>query len=291
MRNTRHLLHAEQLLAREVGHIAAELPGRQRRLHVRGIRQFAAGEVQQNRALLHLRNCRCVDAATRLIVERDVEGDVIRLCEYVLIRRSAVDAAVQRPCAFNRNKRVAADDLHAESSAGGVRDEPPNRAQTNHAERLSAQLRPDELSLALLNELRHVLLPLERIRPADARGNVAAAQPERAQHECRHGIGVRAGGIEHGNPLLGALFERDIIDARPGTRDAQQFRVQRRIVHDRRAHENALRHRFFRADDVLFRGQFLMDDIGNRIQRLDFEHDSSPSQSGFCEIISPIVPN
>lgn len=42
--------HAEQLLAREVGHIAAELPGRQRRLHVRGIRQFAAGEVQQNRS-------------------------------------------------------------------------------------------------------------------------------------------------------------------------------------------------------------------------------------------------
>ena len=51
--------------------------------------------------------------------------------------------------------------------------------------------------------------------------------------EFRHGIGVRAGGIEHGDALFGALIQRDIIDARPGTRDAQQFRVQRRIVHDR----------------------------------------------------------
>ena len=134
-----------------------------------------------------------------------------------------------------------------------------------------------ELALTLFDQLRHIrALALQALRPLNAAEHVAAGQQQAAHDQLGHGVGVRAGGVEHADALLGALVDRDVVHACARAGDAQQIVAEGHVMHRSGADKHAIRHRLFVGDGVLLGGQLGVDDIGNLVQRLNLEHGFLP---------------
>ena len=273
VRNTYHLIHADHGVAREIRHIAAQFAAGQRFLHSVGVRQFAAAEIQDVRPVLHLRDHLRVNGAAGLVVQRNMEGNEIRLCDHVVRTGRTVNRRAQAPGAFNGNEGIVADDIHAQAAARGVRHNRADGAQADHAQRLAPQFGPHKLALAFLHQLADLVsLALQGLGPFNAAGDIPPAQHQAADHQLRHGIRVGAGSVENNDAFLRAFVQRDVVHAGARPADGQQFLVELHVVHRRAAHQNGIRHRFILVHRIFIRAQLRMNNIRNSVQGLNLVH-------------------
>ena len=268
MRNGDHAVQIEQRVAREIGHIAADAAVAQRVHQRRLVHEAAARKVHDAHALAADGQAAGADHAAGLLVERHVQGDEVALGEQRVQRVFPLDLLRQLPRVLDGDHRVVADDVHAQMH-GGIGHQHADGAQTDHAQRLAAQLRADEGLLALLHGLFHRgALALERARPLDAAHDVAAGEQHAGQYHLGDGVGVRARRVEHADALLAARVHRNVVVARAGAGDAQHAVVNRRLVHGGGAHQHGLRMGHIVGDLVLLI-QLRVDRGGNRIECLD----------------------
>ena len=278
VRNAGDLFHADHLVRGEVYHVAGQLAISQGGLQVVSIDQFGAGEVHQVGTLLHLGDLGRVDGAAGLVIQRNVIGHIVSLGQHFVLAGSTANAAGQAPRIFNGNEGIVAHDLHAQAAGGLVGHQRADGTQTDHAQGLAAELRTHELTLALFHQLGHIsTLALQAGCPHISSGHIAAAHNQAADDQFGHSVGIGTGGVEHHDTLLGALVDRDVIHTGTGAGDGQQVVAQLHIVHGSRAHQNAVGGGLFLGHGVHISRKLGMDDIGNRIQRLNLEHNSNSS--------------
>ena len=75
VRNADHIVRTDDIIVREVGHIASDFAAFQGRQHISCVHQFAAGEVQDAGAVLHLCELLSIDGTTGRIIQRNMERD------------------------------------------------------------------------------------------------------------------------------------------------------------------------------------------------------------------------
>ena len=235
MRDGDDAFDVQQLVGREVRHIAGDLAGRERGLDRGVVHQVPAGEVDDAHAVLHLGDGFGVDHSLCVGGGGDVNRDIVGVgIDFVVVIRLA-DGARQTPCGVDGDERVAADHLHPQPD-GGVGDEAADGAQADDAQRLAEQLGADESAFALFDELFDALL--ERFCPSDAGVDFPGGKQQRGQRQFLDAVGVGARGVEHDDALLAATVKRDVVDARARARDGQQLGAERHLVHRGRADED-----------------------------------------------------
>ena len=240
VRDRQHVFDAEQRVVREVGRVGRHAPAFERRQQRRRVDELAAREVQQAHAGLHLFKRFRADIAAGRVVQRDMYGDVVAVCEDLVERGRLRDAARKVPRRVDGEERVEAVDLHAERF-GGVGDEHADRAEADDAELLAEDLGACERALALFDALRDLFAAaLERFGPLDCRDDPAGGHQQRREHELLDRVGVCAGRVEHDDARLRAFLDRDVVDAGAGARDREQRLRQLHVVHRGGAHEDAL---------------------------------------------------
>ena len=197
-------------------------PLRQRGL----VHQLTAGAVHQSHAALHLLDGVRVDHARGLRRQADVQGDVIGRGVDLI---QAGHADFQIPRHAGRDERIVRNHGHVEG-AGALGDFQAHSPQPDDAKRLAAQL----------GALQRLLLPL-----AGMHERVGAAQVARhGQHQPQGVLGDRhrvcAGGVHHGDALLGGGFQVDVIHAHAGAADHAELgsgREHARVHLDGGAHD------------------------------------------------------
>ena len=181
-----------------------------------------------------------------------------------------------RPRAVNGQERVVADDVHTDGRRR-VCNHDTDRAETDHAERLSLDLAAHKLALALFHKRGNALLSFQRFCPVVCLGQIARGGDHRADHELFHAVCVRARRIEHDDALFGAFIDRDIVGARAGPRNGD--RVFRKIhfmaacaAHDERVAVVLQMGRHV----IVFLRQVIVDYRGYFIQLFDRMHSKTP---------------
>ena len=147
----------EQLAAREVADIGAELTGFQGLNHRLLVHDLVAREVQQHGALLHEVQARRIDDATGVIIQRHMERDHIRLGDQIVDADGALGHRRELPGAFHGQFRIVAYDLHAQIH-GGIGHLDADRPQAQHRQFLAGQFEAGKLLLAFLDLGMHGLV-------------------------------------------------------------------------------------------------------------------------------------
>ena len=91
---------------------------------------------------------------------------------------------------------------------------------------------------------------LDRFCPVDAVHDAARCEQQGADRQLLDGVGIGARGVEHHDTRLGALLDRDIIDARTCARNGEQLGVQGHLMQLCRAHHDGVGHCHILADGV-----------------------------------------
>ena len=268
-----HMGGIRQRVAGKVGHVSGQLPFGDGFLHIFRNRQFAAGEVHDAHALFQAADERLVDGAAGGIHERDMEGDVIRVLHRRFHAVGVMDGGGQGPGVLHGDVGVIAHHVHAHAPGSGVGHQRADGSQADDRQLFAAKLRAHELALFLLHQLFQAFRVLVFLYPGDAARDVAGGQQQARDDQFRHGVGVRAGGIEHHDALLGAFLDGDVVDARARPRNRQQGIREYHVVHGGAAHQDGVGGGFLGGHRVLPRGQDFVNDGRNAVQGLDFIHD------------------
>ena len=101
MRQGNHARLTDDGFGREVDDVLAQPTGLQGSQHRRGIAQLGAGEVQQRRRGLHLRQHLLVDHVAGLLGKRNVHRDIIRFGQHCVQRSLARWIVVDSAQAFS----------------------------------------------------------------------------------------------------------------------------------------------------------------------------------------------
>ena len=243
-------------------------------------------------AVFHLGDGAFAEHAAGNVGEGYVHGDVIRGAVDLIHGGGTLDGAAERPGAFHADEGVVTDDVHAQALRGGVGHDGADGAQTDHAQRLSADFGTGELGLALFDQLGNLrALSVQSARPVDAAGHVTAAQHQAADDQLGHGVGVGAGGVENHDAAPGALVDGDVVGTRARARDGQQAVGQVHVMHGGRANQNAVRHGLLLGNEIALGGQALMDDVGNIVERLNLIHHAFSFSKAFITSTSFFTPS
>ena len=170
--------------------------------------------------------------------------------------------------------RVVAVDVHAQGQ-GDVGHQRADGSQADDAQGLLIDLRPDEGGLALFHHGGDIhagvhLLP----HPAGGALNVAGGQQHGADHQLLDGVGVGAGGAEHGDARLGAAVQGDVVDAGTGPGDGQQVPGEGIVVELGGAHQNGVLVLLGVGDDVSLPVKPADAHRGDLVHCFDVIHDS-----------------
>ena len=259
-------------VAREVADIGVEL-ARVQGSHRGGVVDDAvAGEVEQDRALLHDPQALGIDHVAGLVREGDVEGDEVRTREQIVHAHRRLHVRRQLPGALDRDGRVIADHLHPQG-AGGIGHQDPDGPQPDDAQGTPGQLEADEGLLAGLHRLVDLAVrPGQPAGEAPGLGDVARRQQHPGQDQLLDRIGVGPGGVEDRHAQLGHARDRDIVDPGPGAAYGPNRLRQRHIVHIRRAHQDGVRVGDLRGDLIAVPWQPVQTGDGDVVQGEDLVH-------------------
>ncbi len=166
------------------------------------------------------------------------------------VTKSDCRSSSSMPCALRtlEGRRQAAStvisgsnpiDLHSELDRR-VGDDASDRAEADDPQRPARQFHARELLLPVFDAAARD--PVCRARATRrSRAPVSmlrAASSNAVEHELLHGVGVRAGRIEHRRAALRHFRDGNVVGARAGAADRADGRRDRHRVHVARSHEN-----------------------------------------------------
>ena len=211
----------------------------QRTRHGLLVDQGVAGKVEEDHAVLGLRDLVAADHATGAVVGGHVDGDVVGVLEDVGQTAHVMHVVVEAEGRHGGEVRVETEHVHAQAPAG-VGDHGADGAEADDAQGLAGDLGAAELVLGLLGGFAHVLVLGVAGDPLGAADDVARGQQHACHDQLLDGIGVGAGGVEDHDALLGAALQRDVVDAGAGAGDGQEALGELDLVHVGAAHDGCV---------------------------------------------------
>ena len=178
------------------------------------------------------------------------------------------DAAGQLPSILNRDVRVAAVYGHAECGSR-IGNQNTDRAEADDTELLALDLLACELTLAFLDELRNVLIILDRLYPVDTAEDVAGRQEKTCHHELLHAVRVSAGRVEHYDTFLSQLVKRDIVNAGACSCNGKELVAELHLMHSGAAHKRYVGIRKI-VGLLISSAELIQTDLCDRIQAIIF---------------------
>ena len=269
-----------QAVGGEVRHIGRHPAGVQGRQHGVVIHDLSPGQVDEPDAPLHGADGLGVDHVLGLLGVVDVDGDIVRPLIQLVDVLHHVDVAVQPQGGVHGEIGVVAVHVHAQGQ-GDVGYQRADGAQTDDAQGLFIQLRPDKGRLALFHHGGHIhagghLLP----HPLDAPVHIPGAHQHGAQHQLLHGVGVGAGGVEYHDALLRAAVQGNVVDAGPRPGNGQE--ILRKVIVQKLGGADQdgvlVRHRI--RDGVQRRIQAVQADRRDLVECFDAVHGRMPPLGG-----------
>ncbi len=183
----------------------AHLAALQRRAQRRLVDQSAAGAVDQDDALAHLRDRRRVDDVAGLLGQRRVQRDHIGPRQQ-RVQVDLLDAQVDGPLV--RQERIERHHPHLQAD-GAVGDDGADIAAADQAEGLGGDLGAHEAGL----------LPLAGLGGGVGGGDLPGDREHHRDGVLGRGDGVAEGRVHHDDALGGGRRNVDIVDADAGTTD------------------------------------------------------------------------
>ena len=253
---------------REVGHILADLAALERGEHILLVDESVAGRVDDDDTALHHRNRLGVDHTLRGFESGNVDGDEIAGAVNRLDVLAVRYGMIKIPGRVDGQIGIVAVNLHAELNAG-VGDLLTDRAETDDTELLALDFSSGESLLGLLGRLVDGRILDVSLNPFDTADDVAAREKHRGDNELLDAVGVCARGVENDDAVLGVIGVGNVVYARTGARDGENFGTFRQSLHLGAAHEYGLGFgEVLRAGVVL--GEIIQTAVGDRIQTCIF---------------------
>ena len=200
-----------------------------------------------------------------------MDGDIVALLVNFVHAGDMLHVPVQHPGGVHRYVGVVAVDLHAQGR-GRVGHLGSDGAQTDDAQLLALDLAACEGFFALLRGLGNVLIVRVAPAPLDAPDQIPGSDQHAGKHHLLHAVGIRSGGVEHHDALLGAGVQRNVVDSGSGSGHGQQTLRQLHFMHIRAAHQNALRLPNAVGHHIVL-GQAVCAALGNIVQAMDLFHN------------------
>ena len=169
----------------------------------------ATSDVDQPCALAHPLELGRADQTASRIGERDMDGEEVRFSQQCL-EVAELHAELER--AFGGDQRVVREHAHAQALAGDTGDLGADLAETEHAERLLAQLDAHELRT----------LPETGMKRTIGCREVAGQREHHGDDVLGRGDGVTGGRVEDEHAMPGRRFDVDVVDADAGASDHAQ---------------------------------------------------------------------
>ena len=205
----------------------------------------------------------------------DLDHNIVALFEDGVQIVGAAHLAAEAPCGVHGEVGVIAVNGHAERG-GGVRDEGANRAEPDDAEGFAAELRTDEGGLPLFDLRGDAAAAGKGAHPLDAADNVARGKQQRAERELLDRLRVRARGVEHGNALLRAARDRDVVRADAGAGDGEQLVAENGVMELRAADEQPVRVLRLHIHCKPLRSELIEPLLRDIVHGFDLKHGFSP---------------
>ena len=169
-----------------------------------------------------------------------MDGEDVRAAEDLLHGVGPLDLGAQVPGMLHGDARVEADDVEAQPQ-GRVGHLHTDGPQPDDAEGAAGQLEADELLLAGLDGLGDLgVVALQGVGEAGRRDEVARGDEQARQDQLLDGVGVGAGGVEHGHAALGEPVHRDVVRAGAGAGHGQDRVLDGGVVELGRAHQEGV---------------------------------------------------
>ena len=236
MRDSYNVLYADNLVAREVNNISADLAGAESLNDSSAVNELAACEVEYLYAVLAERDGVLVYGVLGVVVEGKVQRDIIRLRIDVVDISCYLNLRLEVQSRVYRQERIVADNVHAERDSD-IGKLAADSAETDKTEGLAHDLSAREIALAFFNELAYlVALTLKGLSPLDSLGNLSRSEKKSAYRKLLNGVGVCAGGVEYYDALLRALVNGDIVYAGARSCDSKKLLAELHVVHLSRAY-------------------------------------------------------
>ncbi len=197
-----------RLIDEHVETATAALAGSERRHEGRFVDDAATGAVHDLHALLHLGESRGVDHAFGLRGQRHVDGDVVGKREHFVEGRHR--HAEGLGAGFGE-VRVVGEHLHAEG-VGALGDFGADAAEAEDAEVLAEEFGAGE----------GLAVPLAFAHRLDGFGYRASQGEQVGEGQLGGRDGVARRGVHHDHAALGGGIDVDVVDAHPGTADANE---------------------------------------------------------------------
>ena len=183
-----------------------------------------------------------------------------------------LDFPAELPCRINRHKGIVSVNRHAEFQCN-VCNQCADCPEADDPERFAEQLRPCEGAFSFFHQKRD-LFPLVCYGAHIINGaeHIAAGHNEFHHFLFLDGLRIGTGAVEHNNPRLCALLDRDIVVTRPRSRNGKQLRIKLHIMQVRAADQHGIRPINFRADFAALPDKCFDSPLGDGIHGFDFKH-------------------
>ncbi len=236
---------------RSAGHLAGPDRSDERVL----VDQSAARGVHDTDTVFHLLERRPVEEPLGLVVQREVEGDDVRLRVDLLGRRRRLDTELAE--AIGRDEGIVGDDAHAEAERT-VRDLASDAPEAQHAERLPGELDPGEA----------LAVPRSRGQRRVRLGHVARECEEQCDRMLGSGVDRRLGRVRDDDAASRRRVDVDVVDPHSGTPDDLELlaALDERRVERRRGPDDD---RVEVADDRGEVGLGVLDNLESPAQKLE----------------------
>ena len=186
---------------------------------------------------------------------------------------------VQPQGGVHRQEGVIAVYVHPQGE-GNIGHQRADGPQADDTQGLLVEFRPHESGLALFHHGGHIhpgsrLIP----HPADGAVHIPGADEHGAENQFLHGIGVGAGGGEHGDARLGAAIDGDIVDAHAGPGDSQKALGELVVQKFCGTDQDAVLMGLAVGYGVPLRIQLLQSDRGDFVESLNVIHGKNASRA------------
>ena len=267
MRQRDHARLAEQRRAGEVGHVPAQ-PGACEALQHRVVGGHAlAREVEQHRALVEMLDVLGIDHVPRFLDERHVQAHEVAPLQHLVDRMRAAHLRRQAPRGFHRDVRIVAEHVHAQPY-GRVRHQAADLAEADHAERVARKLEAGESLLAALHGLVDVAA-VQSLDELERRPEVARRDQHAGEHQLLHGVGVRAGCVEHRDAAFRQCHDRNVVHAGARAANGTQRGPKLVFMQVLRAHQDRPRILRFLDHGIALRREALEAHLRNLVDHQD----------------------
>ena len=160
-----------------------------------------------------------------------MDGEVVAVDHDLFVAVHDLDGGIELCLVRFAEEGVIADDVHADGDRH-IGDQNADGAQADDAEGLAGDLGTDELALALLDLLAHLVAgALEGLGPLDALDDLAGGKQQTGEDQLLDRVGVGTGGVEDTDALLGADVLGDVVGAGARSGDGEQVVAECHLVH------------------------------------------------------------